>query len=122
MLFRSVSRTPEDYLLGVGAVVDKDAASRLLANALGAELLIISTAVDKVSLHFGTPAQKKLGTVQVDEMECYLNEGHFPPGSMGPKVQSAVDFLRNGGREVIITNPENLSGALLGNAGTRITK
>ena len=115
-----VIRTPENYLLGVDAVIDKDLASRLLANALGAELLVISTAVEQVSLNFGTPGESRLGRVTESEMHRYYDEGHFPPGNMGPKILAALGFLRDGGKEVIITCPENLRTALEGRGGTRI--
>lgn len=117
-----VIRTPENYLLGVDAVIDKDLASRLLAVELGADMLVISTGVEQVALHFGTPAEKKLGVVPVSEMQSYLDQGHFPAGSMGPKIKAAIDFIQQGGTEVLITCPENLSKALCGEGGTRIVK
>ncbi len=110
----------ENGLIGLDAVIDKDLASRLLANKLQADILVISTGVDQVALNYGTPLEKKLGKVSVDEMEKYLGEGHFPPGSMGPKIQAAVDFIRSGGKEVIITCPENMNAAINQGAGTHI--
>lgn len=115
-----VVRMPEG-LFGVDAVIDKDLASSLLATQLGAELLAISTGVERVSLNYGTPMQTPLCNVPVSEMEHYLAEGHFPAGSMGPKIRAAVDFIRNGGSEVIITSPEFLNAALATGAGTHIT-
>ena len=117
-----VIRTPENYLLGVDAVIDKDLASRLLANNLNADMLVISTGVEQVALHYGTPQEKRLGTVPVSEMQRYLDEGHFPPGSMGPKIKAAIDFIHQGGKEVLITCPENLSKALQGQGGTKIVR
>ncbi len=102
------------------AVIDKDAASCLLACELGAEVLIISTDVDKVALNFGTPEQQDIDRMTVDECRRYLDEGHFAPGSMLPKIESAMTFLENGGTEVIITQPHHLEGALQGISGTHI--
>lgn len=116
-----VVRMPEG-LFGVDAVIDKDLASSLLATRLGAGLLAISTSVERVALNFGTPMQRPLRAVTVSEMERYLAEGHFPAGSMGPKIRAAVDFIRNGGSEAVITSPEYLDAALTRGAGTHITK
>ena len=107
-------------LHSVAAVVDKDLASRLLATELGAELFVISTAVKKVSVNFGKPDQKDLGRVTASDMRAYDAGGHFPAGSMRPKVLAAIEFLDNGGKEAIITSPENLKKALLSGAGTHI--
>lgn len=109
-------------ITGVDAVIDKDLASALLAGQLNADMLVISTGVEQVALNFGTPLEQKLGIVPVSEMEKYIAEGHFPAGSMGPKVQAAVDFIRNGGREVVITSPEFLDAALNHGKGTHIVK
>lgn len=105
---------------GIDAVIDKDLSTRLLATGLGAELLIISTGVEQLALFFGTPQEQKLGTVHAPELAEYLKQGHFPPGSMEPKVQASLDFLAHGGKEVIITNPENLDAALRHGKGTHI--
>ncbi len=110
----------ESGLEGIDAVLDKDLASSLLASKLEIPLLVISTAVPQVALNFGTPEQKNLGTVTVDEMQKYLDEGHFAPGSMAPKVTAALEFLRKGGKEVIITNPENIGDAIANGKGTHI--
>ena len=116
-----VVRMPEG-LFGVDAVIDKDLASSLLATQLGADMLAISTGVESVALNYGTPMQRPLHNVPVSEMERYLAEGHFPAGSMGPKIKAAVDFIRNGGSEVVITSPEYLNAALTKGAGTHITR
>jgi carbamate kinase len=107
-------------LKGVEAVVDKDLASQVLATSIKANLLIMLTDVDKVSINFGKPEQEDLSEMSVADAKKYLRDGHFPPGSMGPKVKSAIRFLENGGEEVIITTSENLEKALVGERGTRI--
>ena len=109
-------------LQGIAAVIDKDFASSLLASNIGADLFIISTAVEKVALNFGKPDQKWLNHMTLAEAKQYLAEGtHFAKGSMAPKIQAVVNFLENGGKEAIITNPENIERALAGETGTRIT-
>jgi carbamate kinase len=108
-------------LKGVAAVIDKDLASSLLAAKIGAERLVISTAVERVYLNYGQANQQPLGGVSVVEMQKHLTAKQFPSGSMGPKVEAALDFLRQGGREVIITDPDHLADALAGRAGTHIT-
>jgi len=107
-------------LEGVPAVIDKDLATCLLAGQLKADLLIISTGVPQVSINFGKPNEEKLGTVKAEQMAQYLAEGHFPPGSMGPKIEAALNFLKNGGGEVIITDPQNLGAAVKDGRGTHI--
>jgi len=114
-----VVRTDEG-LAGVDAVIDKDLASSLLANQLGAGLLIISTAVEQVALNFGKPDQMAIGKMTVAEAEQYIAEGHFAPGSMLPKIQSALSFLKNGGQEVIITAPEFIKETVTMGRGTHI--
>ena len=108
-------------LQGVAAVIDKDRASALLAVQLGVSYLAISTAVEKVYLDFGTPRQRAIDVMTVEEAEARLKEGHFKAGSMRPKIEACVEFLRQGGKEAVISTPENLRGALRGTAGTRIT-
>ncbi len=115
-----VIRKDNGDLEGVSAVIDKDRASCLLAKNLGAEVFVISTAVDQVALNFGTPEQRGIDRLTVTEAKRYLDEGHFAPGSMGPKIESAVDFLEHGGRRVIITRPSLLEEAIHGLAGTHI--
>lgn len=105
---------------GVDAVIDKDRASAVLAREIGAEFLLILTSVDQVAVNFGKPDQSFLEAVTVSELERYHREGHFPPGSMGPKVEAAIDFIRHGGRQVIITSLDLAAEALAGRAGTRI--
>ena len=109
-------------IAGASAVVDKDLASSLLARQLGAETLIITTGVEKVCLDYGKPAQRTCDTMTVAEAKRYMAEGHFPPGSMLPKVQAVVDFLEGGGKEAIITDPAHLAAAMAGRGGTRITR
>ncbi|MFO7810192.1 MAG: carbamate kinase [Candidatus Delongbacteria bacterium] len=109
-------------LEGVDAVIDKDMASALLGNLVGADELYIMTAVNKVALNFGGPDQKDLDHITMKEADKYLNEGHFPYGSMGPKIKSAIVFLKNGGKRVIITAIDRLADAIEGKDGTSITK
>jgi carbamate kinase len=117
-----VTRQWDGALHGVEAVIDKDLAGSLLARLLGCEQLVIITGVDRVALHHGKPEQRNLDEATVDEMARWMEEGHFPPGSMGPKIQSAIEFLRGGGRDVVITSPGNLLDALAGTKGTRIRR
>jgi carbamate kinase len=107
-------------LTGVDAVVDKDLATSLLAIEAGSELFINLTQIDKVYLNFGRPDQSGLDELSVKDAKKYLTDGHFAPGSMGPKIEAAIEFLEAGGEEVIITTPELLKEALAGRAGTRI--
>ena len=115
-----VVRDENGALRGAEAVIDKDRVASLLARDLGAARLVISTAVDRVALHYRTSGERPLDRLTVGEARQYLAEGHFPSGSMGPKIQAAVEFLEGGGREVIITSPEALTHAMEGRAGTRI--
>ncbi len=111
---------PDGSLRPRPAVIDKDADSCVLACELGASTLIISTDVDKVALNYGTPQQQELDRMNTTECRRYLDEGHFAPGSMQPKIESALKFLESGGEEVIITQPHHLEGALQGIHGTHI--
>ena len=113
-----VTRDAAGDLHGVEAVIDKDLASALLARLLGADLLVISTNVEKVCLNFGKPDQRALDRVTVDEAKRYLAEGHFGAGNMAPKVQGIIRFLESGGRRAIVTCPPDLEDAIAGNAGT----
>ena len=107
-------------LVGVDAVIDKDKASSLLAGQLGIDLLIISTAVEKVALNFGKANQTFIDQMRIAEAKQYIADGHFAPGSMLPKIESAVRFLENGGKEVIITASEFIKDAVTGDRGTHI--
>lgn len=105
---------------GTAAVIDKDLAASLLATKIGAELLLIATSVDHVSLNFGTKREEKLESVSLSALKKYAYEGsHFGMGSMAPKVDAVIRFLENGGKDAIITSPNRISQALRGNAGTR---
>ena len=105
---------------GVDAVIDKDLAAQRLASAVGADLLVLLTAVERVSLGFGTARQRAVDTMTADEAERHLADGEFPPGSMGPKVTSAIRFVRAGGRRAVITSPPRAREALAGRAGTSV--
>jgi carbamate kinase len=106
---------------GTAAVIDKDFASSLLAQQIGAELFLIATAVEKVAINFGKPEQKWLDKMTIAEAKQYLAEGiHFAKGSMAPKIQAIIWFLENGGKQALITNPENIGRALKGETGTWI--
>jgi len=108
-------------LTGVEAVIDKDLASGLLANELDAQTLLIVTDVRFVSLNFGKEDQVDLSEMTVDEAREHMKEGHFPEGSMGPKIQAAIDFVRKEKRQAIITSIGHIKRALAGRDGTRIT-
>jgi len=107
-------------LRGVEAVIDKDRASAVLASQLGAELFAISTDTDYVYLNYKKPDQSPILQATASEMAQYQRDGHFPPGNMGPKVESVLSFLRAGGKEAVITSYEHLADAVTGKAGTRI--
>lgn len=108
---------------GVAAVIDKDFASSLLARQINADLFLISTAVEKVALNFGKPEQKWLDRITLEEAKRYSAEGiHFAKGSMGPKIQAIIWFLEGGGKQALITNPENIGRALKGETGTWIVR
>jgi len=110
----------KDGLEGVDAVIDKDLASSMLASQLGIRLLIISTAVEQVALNFGKPEQQFIDKMSVDEAQRYIAQGHFAPGSMLPKIQASLRFLKAGGQEVIITAPEFIKAAVVSGRGTHI--
>ncbi len=107
-------------IIGVEGVIDKDLASATLGRDIRADKLFILTSVEQVYLNFGTEEQRALGEITVDEAERYLEEGHFKKGSMYPKVLAAIRFVRNGGKEVLITSPERVTKALDGETGTWI--
>jgi carbamate kinase len=120
-----VVAAPDDGYSGVDAVVDKDHAAQVLAGSLRAEALVMLTGVRQVALDFGTPRQRGIDEMSVDDAERYLAEGQFPEGSMGPKVRAGVRFLRRGGRVVVITTPDRAASSLRGapapgEGGTRV--
>jgi carbamate kinase len=109
----------------IDAVIDKDRAACLIATELGAQALLLVTAVDRVMLDYGMPTQSDLGTITAEEAARYLAEGQFPPGSMGPKIEAALRFLAEGGELAVITSPALLARTLTGSAklvGTRIER
>ena len=109
-----------DRLDGIEAVIDKDRASALLATKLGVDRFIISTDADRVYLDYRKPTQRPIAAATLAEMEAHMADGQFPPGNMGPKIESALRFIRAGGHEVIITSNEHLARAVAGEAGTHI--
>lgn len=117
-----VFKTNNHHLKGAAAVIDKDFASCVLAKEVGADCLIILTAVEKVSINFGKPDEKQLNTLTSSEAEKYISEGHFAPGSMLPKVEAAVDFAKSApGRTALITLLEKAKDGIEGKTGTHIT-
>jgi carbamate kinase len=114
-----VSRSGNGKLQGVEAVIDKDLASSLLASKLDADVLLLSTDVPKVAINYGTPKQKWLDSLTITEAEKLQKEDQFDAGSMGPKVEAMLWFLRNGGRHGVITNSENIAKSLDGRCGTQ---
>jgi carbamate kinase len=117
-----VLRDKKGKLKGVAAVIDKDYAAERLASLIRADSLILITPVDKVSIYYGTSKQKDLGRVSLEELKGYYDEGHFPPGSMGPKIEAGMKFISEGGRRTIITSIEGLDDAIKGKGGTVITQ
>lgn len=115
-----VIRTEVGSLRGVEAVIDKDRASSLLAQQLRADLFIISTGVEKVALNFGKSNQVDIDKMTLQEAYQHMKDGQFPSGSMLPKIEAAVEFVRNGGPQAIITDPSHLAAAMRGETGTRI--
>lgn len=109
-------------LQGAEAVIDKDFASALVAERVGVDVLVILTGVSRVSIHFGRPDERELEELTVEECRGYLEAGEFPPGSMGPKVEAAVEFVENSGGTAIITSIERVKEALGGRDGTRVVK
>lgn len=117
-----VVRDEKGCLHGTAAVIDKDYASALLAGQLNADLFVVSTAVEKVYLNFGKPDQKAVDKMTLAEAKRYVEEGHFKPGSMLPKMKAVINFLENGGAEALITDPPHIEDALDGKTGTRIVR
>jgi carbamate kinase len=111
----------DGLLEGVAAVIDKDLAAAVLAAQIGASALVISTNVEKVCLNFGTPDQRAVDTMTVSEARRFIAEGQFKPGSMLPKIEACLHFVEQCGGTAVITCPSDLSLALDGSAGTRVT-
>jgi carbamate kinase len=107
---------------GVDAVIDKDLASAVLAKEVGVDIFLIATDVEGAALHYGNPAQRFLHTMTLEEGARYLAEGHFPPGSMGPKIEAAMQFMQSGGKRAVITSIEAIEEAVAGRAGTEIIR
>ncbi len=117
-----VIRDASGFLVGVEAVIDKDRVASMLADQIGASLFVILTGVPKVALDFGKPTQRWLDRLTVGDARRHLAEGQFPPGSMGPKIESAIAFIDAGGEEVLITTAEALKNEPYETVGTRIVK
>lgn len=117
-----VIKTDKQTYEGIDAVIDKDLATSLLAQQINAETLIITTGVPKVFINFGKPDQQALDEITVEQTKQYVSEGHFPKGSMLPKIEASLTFLEQSGSSVIITNPESLKAAVNNEAGTHIVK
>ena len=111
----------ERNLAGVEAVIDKDFAAALLATSIGADLFLISTGVEKVALNFNQADERWLDKLSVEDAKQYLEDGHFGKGSMEPKIRAVINFLEQGGRRALITDPANIGRALKGETGTHIS-
>ena len=116
-----VFRDKNGKLKGTAAVIDKDFAAEKLASLISAEILLLITPVEQVSIFYGTSKQKDLRNMSLDEAKRYLAEGHFPSGSMGPKIEASIKFLNSGGKRTIITSLEALDDAISNKRGTVIT-
>jgi carbamate kinase len=112
------------HAAGIDAVIDKDRAASLVARLLGAQALVLVTAVDRVMINYGTSRQAELRSITTEEAERHLRDGQFPPGSMGPKIEAALSFLAGGGEWAAITSPDLVAATLSGEewAGTRIER
>lgn len=117
-----VIQDEEGNLIGVEAVIDKDLASSLLARGIGADLLLVSTGVEKVAINFNKPDRRWLDRMTVAEARQHYADNQFDRGSMGPKIQAVIEFIEGGGQTGLITNPENIGRALAGETGTFIVK
>ncbi len=115
-----VQENEDGTLKGVDAVIDKDLATSLLARETKAERFINLTQIEMVYLNFGKPDQKGIREMDLSDARRYMDAGEFAPGSMGPKIEAAIEFLENGGKDVIITSPEMIESAIKGEGGTRI--
>jgi carbamate kinase len=109
-----------DILKGIEAVIDKDLASERLATLIGADRLIILTDVDAAYINYGTQHQRKISYISVNQLKKYYEEGHFKPGSMGPKILASIRFIENGGKEAIIAHLDQLIDAIKGKEGTHV--
>ena len=107
---------------GVDAVIDKDLASAKLAEEVGADMMIIATDVEGAAISYGAPGQEFLRRLKIDEAERYMREGHFAPGSMGPKVEAALQFIKSGGGRAVICSIDSIEKAVAGSAGTEIVR
>jgi carbamate kinase len=108
--------------VGLDAVIDKDRAASLMARLLGAQALVLVTAVDHVMINYGTPRQAELRSITVEEAERHLREGQFPPGSMGPKIEAALRFLDEGGDLAVITSPALRAGTRIERSPARVVQ
>ena len=115
-----VVRGPKGVRNGIEAVIDKDMTSALMANVLGIDTLMILTAVPKVAIDFGKPTRRDLDRVTLRQLKAYRTAGHFPPGSMGPKIDAAIGFIEGGGERVIIAKLDDAMPALEGKTGTHV--
>jgi len=115
-----VYRDPDHGLKGIDAVIDKDLVAAILAHEIEADELIILTNIDSVRINFGKPDEKVISRMRIGEAREYISQGHFPPGSMGPKVEAAVRFVEQGGERSIICAVEQVDAAIRGDAGTAI--
>ncbi len=115
-----VVRGPKGVRHGIAAVIDKDLTSAHMANVLSIEVMMILTAVPKVAIHFGTPRERKLDRVSLGALRALHAEGHFPPGSMGPKIEAAIRFLEGGGARVVVGHLDQAMAALTGETGTHV--
>jgi carbamate kinase len=107
---------------GVDAVIDKDLASATLAEEVGVDVFLMASDVQGASIHYGTPEEKPLRRVTTEEALAYLKAGHFPPGSMGPKIEAAVQFMEKGGKRALITAMDKIEEAMAGRAGTEVRR
>ena len=107
---------------GVDAVIDKDLASAKLAEEVGVDIFLIATDVEGAALHFGKREQAFLRALTLEQADRYMREGHFPPGSMGPKVEAAVQYIKSGGKRAVITSIQGIEDAVAGKAGTEVTR
>jgi carbamate kinase len=115
-----VIRGPKGVRHGIEAVIDKDLTTQHLANTLGIDTIMLLTAVPKIAVHYATPQQKNLDLVTLSELKAYRAEGHFPPGSMGPKIDAAIRFIERGGSRCVIGKLDEAVAALKGETGTHI--